>query len=104
MGQYFSDSDNTTEGNSFGITKDPKKQTNTIKYFEDIYNSEIEVRQALIKSGIESSNLIIGIDYTSSNKYQGEKTFGGKNLHEIRDEDLLNPYQRVISIIGRTLR
>eukprot|EP01080_Neovahlkampfia_damariscottae_P006312 gene6312-10319_t len=101
MGQYFSDSD-AKEPDNFQITKDLKK-TNNIKYFEDIYNSEVEVRQALIKSGIESSNLIIGIDYTSSNKYQGEKSFGGKNLHEIRDEDLLNPYQRVISIIGRTL-
>ena len=40
-----------------------------------------------------------GIDYTMSNKVQGEKTFGGRSLHDIdEDEELLNPYQEVMSV------
>ena len=47
----------------------------------DKYKSFPEVRKALQKSGLESSNLIIGIDFTKSNNWTGENTFGGKNLH-----------------------
>jgi E3 ubiquitin-protein ligase RGLG len=51
---------------------------------------------------LESSNLIIGIDYTASNQHQGRKTFGGKCLHHIR-QDQWNPYQKAIKMIGQTL-
>jgi len=51
---------------------------------------------------LESSNLIIGIDYTGSNKESGKKTFGGQCLHHIQS-GLLNPYQEVIQIVGTTL-
>ena len=58
--------------------------------------------KALKESGMESSNLIIGIDFTGSNLHQGQKSFGGKSLHSLSPYEL-NPYQRAIQIIGRTL-
>lgn len=69
---------------------------------QDNYKNVKEVLDALRQSGLESSNLIIGVDYTSSNQYQGAKSFGGQNLHTIHS-NFSNPYQRVISAIGRTL-
>uniref|UniRef100_A0A7S0VFW0 VWFA domain-containing protein n=1 Tax=Hemiselmis tepida TaxID=464990 RepID=A0A7S0VFW0_9CRYP len=69
---------------------------------KDNYQSIQEVQQALRKAGLESSNLILGIDFTKSNTWTGEKSFGGKCLHDCTP-GVKNPYQSVIEIVGRTL-
>ena len=44
----------------------------------------------------------LGIDYTISNKLQGQNTFEGHGLHDL-DTGKANPYQEVICIMGETL-
>ncbi|KAK3006074.1 hypothetical protein RJ639_016306, partial [Escallonia herrerae] len=68
---------------------------------DDNYNSLEQVTEALAQAGLESSNLIVGIDFTKSNEWTGAKSFHRRSLHHIGDD--LNPYEQAISIIGRTL-
>ncbi|MED6181221.1 E3 ubiquitin-protein ligase rglg2 [Stylosanthes scabra] len=67
----------------------------------DNYNSIDEVTEALARAGLESSNLILGIDCTKSNEWTGKNSFNGKSLHHIGN--VPNPYEQAISIIGKTL-
>ncbi|XP_022750527.1 E3 ubiquitin-protein ligase RGLG2-like isoform X1 [Durio zibethinus] len=67
----------------------------------DNYNSLDQVTEALANAGLESSNLIVGIDFTKSNEWTGKRSFNRKSLHHIGHG--LNPYEQAISIIGKTL-
>ncbi|XP_011040112.1 PREDICTED: E3 ubiquitin-protein ligase RGLG2-like isoform X1 [Populus euphratica] len=67
----------------------------------DDYHSLEQVTKALVQAGLESSNLIVGIDFTKSNEWSGSRSFHHKSLHHLGDS--LNPYEQAISIIGRTL-
>eukprot|EP00727_Mastigamoeba_balamuthi_P005097 m51a1_g14586 putative e3 ubiquitin-protein ligase rglg2-like (266) ;mRNA; f:1133425-1134572 len=79
--------------------KEPKKPV--FRAIADNYKTLSEVQEALRKAGLESSNLIIGIDFTKSNEWTGRNSFGGRCMHTVGDTP--NPYQRAIDIIGRTL-
>ncbi|KAI5562796.1 hypothetical protein BDE02_15G074400 [Populus trichocarpa] len=68
---------------------------------DDNYNSLEQVTDALARAGLESSNLIVGIDFTKSNEWTGARSFNRRSLHHIGDEQ--NPYEQAISIIGKTL-
>ncbi|CAA0824526.1 E3 ubiquitin-protein ligase RGLG2 [Striga hermonthica] len=67
----------------------------------DNYRSLDEVTEALARAGLESSNLIVGIDFTKSNEWTGKRSYDGRSLHHIGNG--LNPYEQAISIIGKTL-
>lgn len=68
----------------------------------DKYKTLEEIQQALRKAGLESSNIILGIDFTISNVDAGKRTFGGRNLHSILPTEM-NPYQQVIDILCKTM-
>ncbi|RDX57879.1 E3 ubiquitin-protein ligase RGLG4, partial [Mucuna pruriens] len=59
------------------------------------------VTKALREEGLESSNLILGIDFTKSNEWTGRISFNNRSLHAIGNTP--NPYEKAISIIGKTL-
>ncbi|XP_060673785.1 E3 ubiquitin-protein ligase RGLG4 isoform X2 [Ziziphus jujuba] len=65
------------------------------------FRSLEEVTKTLIKQGLESSNLIIGIDFTKINERTGKDSFNNRSLHSINGSP--NPYEQVICIIGKTL-
>jgi hypothetical protein len=72
---------------------------------KDRFTSLAAVQEALRQRGLESSELIVGVDFTSSNTYSGAATFGGRSLHEISAHPgELNPYQQVLRIVADTLR
>lgn len=62
----------------------------------------LQVTAALLQAGLESSNLIVGIDFTKSNEWTGSRCFNHKSLHHLGGTTP-NPYEQAISIIGRTL-
>ncbi|KAJ6988865.1 E3 ubiquitin-protein ligase RGLG5-like isoform X2 [Populus alba x Populus x berolinensis] len=67
----------------------------------DNYQTLDQVTAALAQAGLESSNLIVGIDFTKSNEWTGARSFNRRSLHDIGNGQ--NPYEQAISIIGRTL-
>ncbi|KAK3129428.1 hypothetical protein QOZ80_6BG0479320 [Eleusine coracana subsp. coracana] len=65
------------------------------------YDSLNQVMEALEVAGLESSNLIIGVDFTKSNEWTGKRCFNGRSLHRVGH--CPNPYEQAIDIIGTTL-
>ncbi|CAJ2657092.1 unnamed protein product [Trifolium pratense] len=70
-------------------------------FIPDNFTTLQQVTSALRKEGLESSNLILGIDFTKSNEWTGRNSFNNRSLHAIGDTP--NPYEKAISIIGKTL-
>ena len=81
--------------------EDAVKTTYRFETIRDKYHTTQEVQQGLRDAGLESSNLIVAIDFTKSNTWTGKARFQGRCLHDISGPP--NPYQEVMGIIGRTL-
>ncbi|GAA0138614.1 calcium-binding protein [Lithospermum erythrorhizon] len=82
-------------------TASRKRLERKFSKIDDNYNTIVQVTEALDGAGLESSNLIVGIDFTKSNEWTGARSFQRRSLHHIGDGQ--NPYEHAISIIGRTL-
>lgn len=67
----------------------------------DNYSRLEQVQDALRREGLESSNLIVAIDFTKSNEWTGKHSFGGRSLHALGPTP--SPYEEAIATIGRTL-
>ena len=84
---------------------DDEEEGYKFRAFSKQYETLGMVQDGLRKAGLEASRLMLGIDYTISNTDAGKRTFGGLSLHYLNgaDTSLMNPYQQVISTLGRTL-
>eukprot|EP01128_Nolandella_sp_AFSM9_P009535 TRINITY_DN6136_c0_g1_i1.p1 TRINITY_DN6136_c0_g1~~TRINITY_DN6136_c0_g1_i1.p1 ORF type:complete len:314 (-),score=103.40 TRINITY_DN6136_c0_g1_i1:36-896(-) len=87
---------------ALGASKKKKGRAKRFSPIPDQYKTFQQLQEGLRKAGLESSNLILGIDFTKSNEWTGKRSFGGRCLHSLSHQHL-NPYQSVIQILGRTL-
>ncbi|XP_070573306.1 uncharacterized protein [Ptychodera flava] len=71
--------------------------------FTDRFSNFDQIIKAMKQAGLQTCQLMIGIDFTASNEWQGRKTYSNKCLHHLSGQKIVNPYQKVISIIGGTL-
>lgn len=62
--------------------------------------SPSQVQGALRKEGLESSQLVVAVDFTKSNEWTGKRSFGGQSLHAL-SPGRMNFYEQAITIIGR---
>ncbi|KAH9646147.1 RING-type domain-containing protein [Citrus sinensis] len=89
----------TPKENIISSARDKMKKK--YSFIPDTFSSLEQVTAALRDSGLESSNLILGIDFTKSNEWTGKVSFNNRSLHAIGDTP--NPYEKAITIIGKTL-
>lgn len=76
-------------------------------HIQDSFSSFQSVSEAILRAGVSRARLILGIDLTASNEWQGRLTFSRNSLHKLhpcRPAQIFNPYQKVINIIGKTLQ
>ncbi|OMO81583.1 von Willebrand factor, type A [Corchorus olitorius] len=88
---------------SYNYGSQPSRKSLDRKYsrIADNYQTVDQVTAALAQAGLESSNLIVGIDFTKSNEWTGARSFNRRSLHHIGNGQ--NPYEQAISIIGQSL-
>ncbi|XP_071946365.1 uncharacterized protein [Antedon mediterranea] len=92
-----------TETSLFESLGFKQNECETFTAFADKFKTYDEVAFAIKKAGMERSDIIIAVDFTASNEWQGRKTFNARCLHELVNGKLFNPYQKVIACIGATL-
>ncbi|XP_057458217.1 E3 ubiquitin-protein ligase RGLG4-like [Lotus japonicus] len=90
-----------SEESSVAMNSKSKQSAKKYALIRDNFNTLEQVTEALRKEGLESSNLILGIDFTKSNEWTGKTSFNNRSLHAIGDTP--NPYEKAISIIGKTM-
>eukprot|EP00002_Diphylleia_rotans_P009148 TRINITY_DN1915_c0_g4_i2.p1 TRINITY_DN1915_c0_g4~~TRINITY_DN1915_c0_g4_i2.p1 ORF type:complete len:404 (+),score=70.98 TRINITY_DN1915_c0_g4_i2:79-1290(+) len=62
-----------------------------------------QLQAEIRKAGIDKINLILGVDFTKSNTWNGAQTNNGFSLHASMPDGQLNPYEKVINILEQTL-
>ncbi|KAJ7013991.1 hypothetical protein NC653_003576 [Populus alba x Populus x berolinensis] len=93
--QSFGSHQHYSSSQNYGGGDDRRRLDRKYSRIADDYKSLHQVTEALARAGLESSNLIVGIDFTKSNEWTDDAC--------IISEMVFNPYEQAISIIGKTL-
>lgn len=83
-----------------GLFSSKPSRHRVMQYIPDRFQTLKDVEMALREAGLESSELILAVDFTKSNLTSGLETFGGRSLHAL-DPYTQNPYERALmAVIG----
>ncbi|GFV92889.1 copine family protein 1 [Trichonephila clavipes] len=77
-----------------------REEIKTFTAFRDHFRSYAEVTSAMRRAGLERMRLIVGIDFSASNEWQGRRTFKGELLHALKGGAVFNPYQKVLHTLA----
>ncbi|XP_055940796.1 uncharacterized protein LOC129971234 isoform X2 [Argiope bruennichi] len=77
-----------------------REEIKTFTAFRDHFRSYAEVTSAMRRAGLERMRLIVGIDFSASNEWQGRRTFKGELLHALKGSAVFNPYQKVLHTLA----
>lgn len=64
----------------FAVLGLTREQIRTFTAFRDHFRSYAEVTGAMRRAGLERVRLIVGIDFSASNEWQGRRTFKGRSF------------------------
>ncbi|XP_043227051.1 E3 ubiquitin-protein ligase RGLG5-like [Amphibalanus amphitrite] len=70
---------------------------------QDSFHSHGELMRAIRRSGLRRLRAVLGVDFSASNEWQGNRSFGHQSLHRVVTLKPSNPYQRAIQAVGRAL-
>ena len=100
---YTSSSSSSSPTSPIPPPPTPTKDQQSFKLITDNYKSYSDLERGLRAAGLEASQLIVGIDFTKSNEWQGGPPYYvHENLHQL-DPQHLNPYQQVLKIMCQSL-
>ncbi|XP_054720018.1 copine family protein 1-like [Uloborus diversus] len=77
-----------------------REEVRSFTAFRDHFRSYAEVTAAMRRAGLERVRLIVGIDFSASNEWQGRRTFKGELLHALKGTAVFNPYQKVLHTLA----
>lgn len=87
----------------FAVLGFSRDEVSSFTAFRDHFRSYAEVTGAMRRAGLEHTRLIVGIDFSASNEWQGRRTFKGELLHALKGNSVFNPYQRVLHTVSPAL-
>ena len=77
--------------------------SSAFKAIPDSFETLGEVQGALRSRGLRACSLVVAVDFTKSNEWTGKQSFDGRCLHSLAPPPALNPYERVLDVVARTL-
>ncbi|XP_077511481.1 uncharacterized protein LOC144121916 [Amblyomma americanum] len=86
----------------FAILGLSREEVHDFAAFRDRFSTFSEVSTAMRRAGLPDIHVIVGIDFSASNEWQGRRTFRGESLHALRS-GTQNPYQRALASLGSAL-